>query len=124
MTVTVDQIMQWENFVGWCRRHFAVQDRPKLAFKEISSLKQTGTVQKYLSRFTVLSLQAGLTEPQKVMFWFDGPHSEIRIRTELDPLTKQRMTSLQDAQDAGIAVDSYDSSNTPVLQALLPLLEL
>ena len=112
MTGTVDQIMQWENFAEWCRRHSAVQDRTKLAFKEISCLRQTGTVQKYLSKFNVLSLQAGLTEAQKLMFWYEGLKVDIRNKTELDPLTKQRMTSLQDAQDAAVAVDGFYSSNT------------
>ena len=39
---------------------------------------------------------------------YEGLTPDIRNKTEWDPVTKQRMASLQDAQSAAIAVDGFN----------------
>ena len=55
----------------------------------------------------MLSLQAYMTEEQKVWAWYEGLKPDICNNTEWDPMTKQRMATLQDAQSAAIAVDGF-----------------
>ena len=56
------EVMQWDNFVYWCRKTFAIQNRTQMAYRSLQNLKQTSTVAKYVSKFNVLSLQANMTE--------------------------------------------------------------
>ena len=109
LTETATDIMQWANFVAWCRKTFAVQNRAQMAYNNLQNLKQTSTVAKYMSKFNVLSLQAKMTEEQKIWAWYGGLKTDIRNKTEWDPVTKQRMASLQDAQSAAIAVDAFST---------------
>ena len=101
------EVMQWDNFVYWCRKTFAIQNRTQMAYRSLQHLKQTSTVAKYVSKFNVLSLQANMTEEQKIWAWYEGLKPDIRNKTEWDPVTTQRMATLQDAQSAAIAVDGF-----------------
>lgn len=74
------------------------------------SLKRSETVPKWLFRVSLPSLQAGVTEAQSTTSWLPGLDSDRGHRTDLDHPTKQHMTSLQGAQDAATAVDSYSSN--------------
>ena len=113
LTGNTTKIMQWDSFAEWCRKTFAVSNRTQMAYRSLQNLKQTSTVAKYVSRFNVLSLQANMTEEQKIWAWYEGLKPDIRNKTEWDPVTKQRMATLQDAQFAAIAVDGfYMSSGT------------
>ena len=101
------EVMQWDSFVFWCRKSFAIQNRTQMAYCSLQNLKQTSTVAKYVSRFNVLSLQANMTEEQKIWAWYEALKPDIRNKTEWDPVTKERMATLQDAQSAAIAVDGF-----------------
>ena len=78
-----------------------------MVYRSLQNLKPTSTVAKYVSRFNVLSLQAYMAEEQKIWAWYEGLKPGICNNTEWDPMTKQRMATLQDAQSAAIAVDGF-----------------
>ena len=107
LTGNATEIMQWDTFVDWCRKTFVIHNRTQMAYRSLQNLEQTTTVVKYVSRFNVLSLQANMTEEQKIWAWYEGLKPDIRNKTEWDPVTKQRMATLQDAQSAAIAVDGF-----------------
>ena len=74
--------MLWDNFVAWCRKTFTVQNRAQVAYCSLQKLTQTSTVAKYMSKFNVLSLQARMTEEQKIWAWYAGLKPDIRNKTE------------------------------------------
>ena len=101
-------VMQWTSFTAWCRKHLSIQNRDKVAFDELFQfVKQTGSVSSYVSSFNVLCLQAKVPDDQKMHYWYDGLASDVRSKTEYDPVTKQCFASVVDAQPAALAVDSF-----------------
>ena len=116
-----DEVMQWDHFVAWCRKHLTVLNRDKVAFDKLKLHKQTGSVSKYMSTFNLLCAQAKIPDAYRLHLWYDGLKPDVRSKTEFDQTTKQRYACIADAQSAALAVDSFTLLLT--MQAL-PNLEL
>ena len=102
-----DDIMQWASFVAWCRKHYTLPDRKKLAYDKLKSFKQIGSVSKYVSAFNLLCAETNLSEEHQLYCWYDGLKPDIRSKTEVHPVTLERHTCLDDAQRAALAHDSF-----------------
>ena len=83
LTGNATEIMQWDNFVYWCRKTFAIQNRTQMAYRSLQNLKQTATVAKYVSNFNVLSLQANMIEEHKIWAWYEGLKPDIRNKLNM-----------------------------------------
>ena len=106
-----DETMKWDHFVAWCRKHLTLLNRKKLAFDKLKTFKQTGSVAKYVSTFNLLCMQAKVTDEHKLHYWYDGLRSDIKAKTEYDPVTKLGFASIEDAQSAALAIDSFHTSS-------------
>ena len=102
--------MKWDNFVAWCRKHLTVLNRKKLAFDKLKTFKQIGSVAKYVSAFNLLCMRAKVTDEHKLHYCYDGLRSGIKAKTEYDPVTKLGFASIEDAQSAALAIDSFHTS--------------
>ena len=105
-----DEVMQWDYFVAWCRKHLTVLNRDKVAFDKLKLHRQTGSVSKDMSTFNLLCAQAKIPDAYRLHLWYDGLKPDVRSKTEFDQTTKQRYACVADAQSAALAVDSFYSS--------------
>lgn len=101
------EVYDWNNFVQWCESTLQSQDRVKVAFTSLRSLKQTSSVAEYKAKFDVLCIRAKIAPEQQLLYWYEGLKNEIVHKTEFDPVTRKPYASIDDAQSVALAVDTF-----------------
>lgn len=77
LTNKTDEVMQWGNFVAWCHKYLTVLNRDNIGFDELRTLKQTGSVSKYVSSFNLLCAQAKVLDAHRLYLWYDGLKTDV-----------------------------------------------
>ena len=68
----------WKEVAITVREYYSDHNKPDSAFNEISDLKQTGTVQKYLNDIDRLNVYAKMTDPHLINIILNGTTSRLR----------------------------------------------
>ena len=114
------EVYDWNNFVQWYESTLQSQDRVKVAFSSLRSLKQTSSVAEYKAKFDVLCIRSKIAPEQQLLYWYQGLKNEIVSKTEFDPVTRKPYASIDDAQSVALAVDTFfgcSSQGNPTAQS-------